>query len=111
MSQVITIHANIIGAASSGIVALTIGGTVAGAVGVAALVVLVIETHARNASTIDVAEVGVTVDTLVVSGAGTGHARRVARHTIVVSVVGHSIQGFTRRPADVVFEGVVTIAR
>jgi uncharacterized membrane protein len=109
-SQPRAILANAVGSASSGVVALTIAGAMAGTVGVAVLVIIIIETDAVDASAIDDIEAGGAVDTVVGAGGVAGQAAAVAGDAFVVLVVGHSALGVALGPADVVLQGVGAVA-
>ena len=110
MSQIVTIQTNAVGTTSSGVITLTIRRTVAGTVGVAAFVIRVVEADTRNASAIDIAEAGVTINALVLCRAGTGQAGLVAWNAVVVFVIGLSALGVARRPANVAVEGIFAVA-
>lgn len=72
MNQVGTIQANTIRTASSSVIAITIRRAVAGAVGVAGLVIRVIEADTRHTSAINNAEASIASNTLVIGRAGAG---------------------------------------
>lgn len=80
-------------------------------VGVGGFVVVIQETDAADTVTVDVTGSGGAEDTFVVSECLAGQAGFIAGNAVVVVVVSLSALGVARRPANVLVELVLAVAR